>query len=81
VYVAGRALPRESAKRLNEEVRATREAELAAILKPEDDATRLAFETARNALGTSLFDFFGERFQSTRLMALRPGERPTPASF
>lgn len=76
VYVAGRALPRESAKRLNEEVRATREAEMAALLKPDDENAQLAFQTARNALGTSLFDFFGERFQAARLMALRPGERP-----
>ena len=81
VYVAGRALPRESAKRLNEEVRATREAEAAAILKPDDQSTQLAFETTRNALGTSLFDFFGERFQAARLMALRPGERPEPVLY
>lgn len=81
VYVAGRALPRESAKRLNEEVRATREAETAAILKPDDQNAQLTFETARNALATSLFDFFGERFQAPRLMALRPGERPEPALY
>ncbi|MBR0671830.1 hypothetical protein [Neoroseomonas soli] len=81
VYVAGRALPRESANRLNEEVRAAREAELQVIAKPGDQAAELAFETARNALGTSLFDFFGERFQAQRLMQLRPGDRPTPEIY
>jgi len=81
VYVAGRALPKESAKRLNEEVRATREAEMAAILKPDDQATQLAFETARNALATSLFDFFGERFRAPRLLSLHPGERPVPVAY
>ncbi len=81
VYVAGRALPRESAKRLNEEVRATREAEAQAIANPGDAPAMLAFETARNALGTSLFDFFGERFQADRLHRLRPGDRLAPVAY
>lgn len=81
VYVAGRALPRESAKRLNEEVRATREAEAQAIAAPADPAATLAFTTSRNALATSLFDFFGERFDAQRLRGLRPGDRPVPVDW
>jgi hypothetical protein len=81
VYVAGRALPRDSAKRLNEEVRAAREAEAAALAAPGDPAAALAFETARNALRTSLFDVFGERFESARLIALTPGKRPAPVAY
>lgn len=81
VYVAGRALPRESAKRLNEEVRAAREAEAQAIERAGEPAALLAFETARNALGTSLFDFFGDRFVAERLRGLRPGDRLAPVEY
>lgn len=81
VYVAGRALPREAAKRLNEEVRAVREAEAKAIAAPGDRTALRAFETVRNGLGTSLFDFFGERFNAPRLAALAPGERPVPTAY
>ncbi|MBX9698921.1 MAG: hypothetical protein K2X74_05765 [Acetobacteraceae bacterium] len=75
VYVAGRALPRETAKRLNEEVRSLRDAEAKALAAPGDASARIAFDTARAALGTSLFDVFGGRFQAERLRALQPGER------
>ena len=77
-YVAGRALPRDSAKRLNEEVRIIREAELRVLNDPSDTASLKAFETARNALVSSLLDVFGERFDDQRLRRLQPGDR-TPS--
>ncbi len=78
VYVAGKALPRETAKRLNEEVRAMREAERATLADPTDAAAAKSFETARNALGSALFDIFGQRFNDEALRRLTPGLRRTP---
>lgn len=82
VYVAGKALPRESAKRLNEEIRALREAERAALDAPGDTAALRSFETARNAVGSALFDVFGERFDDAALRGMTPGLRrqPPPAA-
>ncbi|WP_270936892.1 hypothetical protein [Falsiroseomonas oryzae] len=77
-YVAGRALPRDSARRLNEEVRTIRDAETRVLLDPNDAAARTAFETARNALASSLLDVFAERFDDQRLRRLQPGERTPP---
>jgi hypothetical protein len=78
VYVAGKALPREAAKRLNEEVRMLREAERAALADPGDSAAMKAFETARNGVGAVLFDVFGERFCDAALRRLTPGRREPP---
>lgn len=73
VYVAGKALPREAAKRLNEEVRALRDAEQATLRDPEDEPARLEFERLRAALHGALSDVFGERFRADRLRVLQPG--------
>ncbi|WP_431284055.1 hypothetical protein ACQW02_04415 [Humitalea sp. 24SJ18S-53] len=78
VYVAGKALPRDAIKRLNEEIKAVRDAEAAALAKPGDPDARLGFDTARNAIGASLFDVFGERFRDARLRMMQPGEREVP---
>ena len=75
VYVAGKALPREAATRLNEEVRTIRDAEAAVLIAPGDPAALVAFETARNSIGKSLLDVFGECFRAQRLAELRPGRR------
>jgi hypothetical protein len=77
-YVAGRALPRDSARRLNEEVRTVREAEGRALADPADEAARKTFETARNALSSSLLDVFGDRVDDRRLRRLQPGDRTPP---
>jgi hypothetical protein len=79
VYVAGRALPRDSAKRLNEEVAAIRNAEWRVLTDPTDAAALKEFETARSAVAPSLRDVFSERFRDDRLRALRPGDRLAPA--
>jgi hypothetical protein len=80
VYVAGKALPREAAKRLNEEVRLLREAERDTLAEPEDPSARLAFDRARTALQTSLYDVFGERFRPERLRSLVPGQASIAAA-
>jgi hypothetical protein len=73
VYVAGKALPREAAKRLNEELRALRDAEQATLRNPMDQPARLEFERLRAALHAALTDVFGERFRADRLRVLEPG--------
>ncbi|MEO3474510.1 hypothetical protein AAFN86_21770 [Roseomonas sp. CAU 1739] len=73
VYVAGKALPREAAKRLNDEVRALRDAEQAVLRNPADEPARLDFERQRAALHGVLTDVFGERFRADRLRVLQPG--------
>jgi hypothetical protein len=78
VYVAGRALPRDSAKRLNEEIATIRSAEARALADAGDAAARKEFETARNAIASSLRDVFGERFCERRLHGLQPGDRVPP---
>jgi len=75
VYVAGRALPQETARRLNEEVRQTRDAESKLLAAPADATAVTAFETARAGLGTALADVFGDRFRDDVLRRLKPGER------
>jgi hypothetical protein len=78
VYVAGKAMPREAAKRLNEEIRAVREAERAVLDHPADAAAQKSFETARNAIGSVLLNVFGERFNDAALRRLTPGRREPP---
>ncbi len=75
VYVAGRALPHDSARRLNEEVRALQEAERRVLADPADGEALQQFETARRGIGPTLTDVFGERFRAARLRKLVPGER------
>ncbi|WP_439595306.1 hypothetical protein [Falsiroseomonas sp.] len=78
VYVAGRALPRDSAKRLNEEIASIRSAESRVLADPADAIARKDFETARNAIASSLRDVFSERFCESRLRGLQPGDRVPP---
>ena len=78
VYVAGKALPREAAKRLNDEVRALRDAEQATLRNPADEPARLEFERLRAALHGMLTDVFGERFRADRLRTLQPGTLALP---
>ena len=78
VYVAGRALPRDSAKRLNEEIASIRSAESRMRADPADAVARKEFETARNAIASSLRDVFSERFCESRLRGLQPGDRIPP---
>jgi len=73
-YIAGKALPREAANRLNDEVKALREAE-AAVLKGTDPGATTAFVTARSGAAVALLDVFGERFQDAALRDLEPGQR------
>jgi multisubunit Na+/H+ antiporter MnhG subunit len=75
VYIAGKALPQEAAKRLNEEIRAIRTAETRVLSDPTDAVAGKEFETARNAIGAALFDVFGERFDEVALRAMVPGRR------
>jgi hypothetical protein len=75
VYVAGRALPHESARRLNEEVRALQDAEAKVLHAPANADARQQFETARKGIGPTLTDVFGERFRAARLRQFKPGER------
>lgn len=79
VYVAGRALPQEAARRLNEEVRQLRDAETTLLADPADATAATAFETARAGLAPSLLDVFGDRVREGVLRALRPGERRAAA--
>ncbi|HEV7267398.1 MAG TPA: hypothetical protein VGN83_21205 [Falsiroseomonas sp.] len=78
VYVAGKALPRDAVKRLNEEIRTLREAERTVLANPGDATALKAFETARNGVGSVLFDVFGERFNDAALRRLTPGRREPP---
>jgi hypothetical protein len=77
VYVAGRALPRDSARRLNEEVRTLQAAEARVLADAADADARQQFETARKGVAATLTDVFGERFRATRLRQFKPGDRVT----
>ncbi len=78
VYVAGKALPREAAKRLNDEVRALRDAEQAVLRNPTDAPAVLEFDRQRAALHGALADVFGERYRPDRLRLLQPGALAAP---
>jgi hypothetical protein len=80
VYVAGRALPRDAARRLNEEVRTLQDAETRVLADQGDEQARKDFETARKGIGPTLTDVFGERFQAARLRRFQPGERIAEAA-
>lgn len=75
VYVAGKALPVDSLKRLNEDLAALRVAERPAIGKPADAPEVLEFMRLKAGIAVSLFDVFGERLDRERLEELRPGGR------
>lgn len=81
VYVAGRALPVESMRRLNEELGILRTAEREAIGQPEAEPKWQEFMRLKTGALVSLLDVFGTRLDRERLLALRPGDRvaePTP---
>jgi hypothetical protein len=49
------------------------------LARPGDSEALRGFETARNAIGASLFNVFGLRFRDARLRLLQPGDREVPA--
>jgi hypothetical protein len=67
VYVAGKALPADAPRRLNEELRSVRMAERALLDKPGDAAAIAEFRRQTNGIATSLTDVFGERFLRPQL--------------
>ncbi len=83
-YVAGKAIPGESVRRLNQEVGALRSAErqvLALATRPPADGAarpeevavaRAAWDTALAASEDTLLDVYGEMLDLTKLRALRP---------
>jgi hypothetical protein len=74
-YVAGKALPAEAAKRVNEDVRTLAEAQREAIARG-DRASWARFDGLKTAVRPTLQDLFGERFDAARLAALEPGAPP-----
>lgn len=75
VYVAGKALPVDGMRRLNEDLAALRTAERQAMGKPEDSAEFLEFMRLKSGIAVSLADVFGDGLNQARLAALRPGGR------
>lgn len=71
VYVAGKALPGDAPRRLNEELRSLRAAEQALLARPGDAAAQIDFDRQARAIAASLTDVFGERFRADRLDAHR----------
>lgn len=86
VYVAGKALPVDSLRRLNEDLGALRVAERQAMGKPEDSVEFQEFMRIKTGIAVSLSDVFGDGLDQRRLLALKPGERlevpipPPPAA-
>lgn len=75
VYVAGKALPVDGVRRLNEDLAALRAAERQAMGKPEDSTEFQDFMRIKAGIAISLADVFGEGLNQARLEALRPGGR------
>lgn len=77
IYVAGKAVPKESVKRLNGEIQTTRNAETALLSEAsrENPAARTTFYSAKVALSATLADVFGERFNARGFTAYEPGSR------
>ncbi|MCU0888754.1 MAG: hypothetical protein MUC64_12220 [Rubritepida sp.] len=71
VYVAGKALPADAPRRLNEELRSLRAAERLVIEKPDDVAAAADFRRQCTGVASSLTDLFGERFFRHRLDELQ----------
>jgi hypothetical protein len=67
VYVAGKALPADAPRRLNEELRSVRGAERQVLDKPCDAAAIAEFRRQANGVATSLTDVFGDRFVRPQL--------------
>jgi hypothetical protein len=76
VYVAGKALPADTARRLNAELEALRAAEAKAMTEP---GARLEFDRLKAGSAPLLIDVFGQRFDRAALAALAPGGRAIPA--
>lgn len=87
VYVAGKALPVDSLRRLNADLEALRGAEKAAIGKPDASAEVQEYMRLKTGVSVSLMDFFGPRIDRERLLAMGPGARlevtrqPSPGGF
>jgi hypothetical protein len=75
VYIAGKALPVDSLKRLNADLDALRTAERTAINKPEDSPEYLDFMRLKTGIAVSLTDVFGDGLRRAVLLELKPGER------
>ncbi len=78
VYVAGKAIPADSARRLNEEIRALRDAEGRAIASRGDAAAQAEFDRLKAGAAPLLLDIFGPRFRRAALDGLVPGGRLGP---
>ncbi|MEI6161828.1 MAG: hypothetical protein WCP77_18485, partial [Roseococcus sp.] len=79
VYVAGKALPVDSLRRLNEDLSALRVAERQAMGKPEDSSEFQEFMRIKAGIAVSLADVFGDGLNQARLAELKPGGRVDPA--
>jgi len=79
IYVAGKALPADSARRLNQEIEALRAAEAKVIAEPANDAARAEFERLKAGAAPLLLDVFGPRFQRPALSGLQAGGRVAAA--
>lgn len=75
VYVAGKAIPADSANRLNRETEALRRAEANALARPGDAAAEEEFARMKTGAAPLLLDVFGPRFRRDVLDALKPGGR------
>lgn len=75
VYVAGKALPVDSLRRLNADLEALRGAEKAAIGKPEASAEVQEYMRLKTGVSVSLVDVFGPRIDLERLLTMGPGAR------
>lgn len=75
VYIAGKALPVDSLRRLNEDLSSLRVAERQAMGKPEDSTEFQDFMRIKAGIAVSLADVFGDGLNQARLAELRPGGR------
>jgi hypothetical protein len=75
VYVAGKALPADTARRLNAEIDALRAAEGRAVAQRTDAAAQAEFDRLKAGAAPLLLDVFGARFNRAALEALAPGGR------
>lgn len=77
VYVAGKALPVDSLRRLNADLEALRGAEKAAIGKAEASPEFQEYMRLKTGVSVSLVDVFGPRIDRERLLTMGPGARMT----
>jgi hypothetical protein len=78
IYVAGKAVPKEIVKRLNDEIQAVQRAETAFLSEASREnpaAARIAFYSAKAALSFTLADVFGDRFNAKAFDKFEPGAR------